>query len=89
MARLRPEGSPPARACVLPASHPLVLGGHRLLPEGAAFRIRLAGLLLLPTWFLLFQNFVALLFVPVLAQVAFALWLMPVPLVRFPVKAED
>ncbi|MCR3724634.1 hypothetical protein FHS35_001482 [Streptomyces umbrinus] len=38
---------------------------------------------------MLFQNFVALLFVPVLAQVAFALWLMPVPLIRFPVKAED
>ncbi|MFF5005047.1 hypothetical protein ACFY3G_19755 [Streptomyces phaeochromogenes] len=57
--------------------------------KGAAFRIRLAGLLLLPTWFLLFQNFVALLLVPVLAQVAFALCLMPVPLVRFPAKAED
>ncbi|MEU5296720.1 hypothetical protein [Streptomyces umbrinus] len=57
--------------------------------KGAAFRIRLAGLLLLPTWFLLFQNFVALLFVPVLTQVAFALCLMPVPLVRFPAKAED
>ncbi|MFI1210330.1 hypothetical protein ACH4UV_22295 [Streptomyces sp. NPDC020802] len=56
--------------------------------KGAAFRIRLAGLLLLPTWFLLFQNSAALLFVPVLAQVAFALCLMPVPLVRFPVEAE-
>lgn len=57
--------------------------------KGAAFRIRLAGLLLLPTWFLLFQNFVALLFVPVLAQVVFALCLMPVPLVRFPAKAAN
>ncbi|MFF3354470.1 hypothetical protein ACFYWN_17825 [Streptomyces sp. NPDC002917] len=41
------------------------------------------------TWFLLFQNFVALLFVPVLAQVVFALCLMPVPLVRFPAKAAN
>ncbi|MFF3055829.1 hypothetical protein [Streptomyces sp. NPDC057909] len=57
--------------------------------KGAAFRIRLAGLLLLPTWFLLFQNFVALLFVPVLAQVVFALCLMPVPLVRFPAKTAN
>lgn len=57
--------------------------------KGAAFRIRLAGLLLLPTWFLLFQNFVALFFVPVLAQVVFALCLMPVPLVRFPAKAAN
>lgn len=57
--------------------------------KGAAFRIRLAGLLLLPTWFLLFQNFVALLFVPVLAQIVFALCLMRVPLVRFPAKAVN
>ncbi|MFE9868346.1 hypothetical protein ACFYPZ_37660 [Streptomyces sp. NPDC005506] len=57
--------------------------------KGAAFRFRLAGLLLLPTWFLLFQDFVALLFVPVLAQVVFALCLMPVPLVRFPVQVAN
>jgi hypothetical protein len=57
--------------------------------KGAAFRIRLAGLLLLPAWFLLFQNFVALLFVPLLAQIVFALCLMPVPLVRFPAKAAN
>ncbi|MCX4583910.1 hypothetical protein [Streptomyces sp. NBC_01481] len=57
--------------------------------KGMAFRIRLAGLLLLPTWFLLFQNFVALLFVPVLAQIVFALCLMPVPLVRFPAQAAN
>ncbi|MEU3788673.1 hypothetical protein [Streptomyces fructofermentans] len=57
--------------------------------KGADFRIRLAGLLLLPAWFLLFQNFVELLVVPVLAQVTFALCLMPVPLVRFPGTAED
>ncbi|MFD9440162.1 hypothetical protein ACFWBR_26495 [Streptomyces sp. NPDC060006] len=56
--------------------------------KGAAFRIRLAGLLLLPAWFLLFQNSAALLFVPVLAQVTFALCLMPVPLVRFPAETE-
>ncbi|MEU8832738.1 hypothetical protein [Streptomyces sp900116325] len=57
--------------------------------KGVAFRIRLAGLLLLPAWFLLFQNFVALLFVPLLAQIVFALCLMPVPLVRFPAKAAN
>ncbi|MFF3402882.1 hypothetical protein ACFYW6_30780 [Streptomyces sp. NPDC002659] len=57
--------------------------------KGAGFRIRLAGLLLLPTWFLLFQNLVALLFVPALAQIVFALCLMRVPLVRFPAKAAN
>ncbi|MFE7464652.1 hypothetical protein ACFU6R_11190 [Streptomyces sp. NPDC057499] len=55
--------------------------------RGAAFRIPLAGLLLLPTWFLPFGNFLATLVVPVLAQVAFALFLMPVPLVRLPPEA--
>ncbi|MEV0090232.1 hypothetical protein [Streptomyces sp. NPDC050738] len=57
--------------------------------KGMEFRMRLAGLLLLPTWFLLFQNFAALLFIPALTQIAFALCLMPVPLVRFPALTAD
>jgi hypothetical protein len=47
---------------------------------GAAFRLPLAGLLVLPTWFLLFQNFSEMLFIPVMGQLFFALCVMRVPL---------
>ncbi|MFJ6948786.1 hypothetical protein ACISU4_29805 [Streptomyces wuyuanensis] len=45
---------------------------------GAAFRGRLAGLLLLPLWFLLF--FPPIFFVPVMGQLFFALCVMRTPL---------
>ncbi|MGI5251699.1 hypothetical protein [Actinacidiphila glaucinigra] len=45
-----------------------------------AFRLPPAGLLLLPTWFLLFQNFEEQLVVPVSGQLPFALCVMRVPL---------
>ncbi|MFF3255543.1 hypothetical protein ACFYWP_31965 [Actinacidiphila glaucinigra] len=45
-----------------------------------AFRLPPAGLLLLPTWFLLFQNFEEQLVIPVSGQPAFALCVMRVPL---------
>ncbi|MFF7214397.1 hypothetical protein ACFZAU_28310 [Streptomyces sp. NPDC008238] len=44
------------------------------------FRLPLAVLLLLPTWFLLFQNFEEQLVIPVSGQLAFALCVMRVPL---------
>ncbi|MFE0629877.1 hypothetical protein ACFW3D_23285 [Streptomyces sp. NPDC058864] len=44
------------------------------------FRLPLAGLLLLPTWFLLFQNYGEMLLIPASGQVAFALCVMRVPL---------
>ncbi|MFD3655644.1 hypothetical protein [Streptomyces sp. NPDC058620] len=47
---------------------------------GMAFRLPLAGLLLLPTWLLLFQNFMALLVIPVLGQLLFALCVMRAPM---------
>ncbi|MFE7323760.1 hypothetical protein ACFU8W_02045 [Streptomyces sp. NPDC057565] len=47
---------------------------------GMAFRLPLAGLLLLPTWFLLFGNFVEMLVIPVMGQLVFALCVMRAPL---------
>ncbi|WP_326573051.1 hypothetical protein OG539_23995 [Actinacidiphila glaucinigra] len=44
------------------------------------FRLPLAFLLLLPTWFLLFQNFAEMLLIPVTGQLVFALCVMRVPL---------
>ncbi|MGW8950647.1 hypothetical protein [Streptomyces sp. NPDC055709] len=46
---------------------------------GAALRVRLAGLLLLPIWFLLFGGFPQILFIPVAGQVFFALRVMRTP----------
>lgn len=47
---------------------------------GAAFRLPLACLLVLPTWFLLFQNFPEMLVIPVMGQLLFALCVVRVPL---------
>lgn len=47
---------------------------------GAAFRLPLAGLLVLPTWFLLFQNFSEMLVIPVMGQLIFALCVVQAPL---------
>ncbi|MGW7364017.1 hypothetical protein ACWGI8_11435 [Streptomyces sp. NPDC054841] len=52
------------------------LGNSR---TGAAFRGPLAGLLLLPIWFLLFGNFPEMLSIPVAGQVLFALCVMRAP----------
>ncbi|WP_329116504.1 hypothetical protein [Streptomyces sp. NBC_01465] len=50
--------------------------------SGSAFRLPLAGLLLLPTWFLLFVTYPETLVVPVLGQLLFALCVMRAPLLR-------
>ncbi|MBT2439676.1 hypothetical protein J7E93_05980 [Streptomyces sp. ISL-36] len=47
---------------------------------GMAFRLPLAGLLLLPTWFLLFGHFLEVLIIPVLGQLFFALCVMRAPM---------
>ncbi|MFD7441725.1 hypothetical protein [Streptomyces sp. NPDC059909] len=49
----------------------------------------LAALLLLPTWFLLFGNFVEMLLFPVAGQIVFALCVMRVPLARLPSGEMD
>ncbi|MFD9035996.1 hypothetical protein ACFVZW_33380 [Streptomyces sp. NPDC059567] len=48
--------------------------------DSMAFRAPLAVLLLLPTWFLLFGNFVEMLLIPVVGQLLFALCVMRAPM---------
>ncbi|MEU1537318.1 hypothetical protein ABZ461_04145 [Actinacidiphila glaucinigra] len=78
------EGESLCAPCIpLIAIPPLLISAYYALLNprtSLAFRLPPAGLLLLPTGFLLFQNFEEQLVIPVSGQLAFALWVIRVPL---------